>query len=49
MFIIVTTGDSHRARIPAEINLRVGFRDEHTRPVYRQYKLDMEHGKVSPQ
>ncbi|XP_067933993.1 protein-glucosylgalactosylhydroxylysine glucosidase-like isoform X2 [Watersipora subatra] len=35
---------SHRARIPAEINLRTTFRNEDTRQVYRQYRLDMGHG-----
>lgn len=39
-------GESRRARIPAEINVRVNFppRGNQQRDVFRRYKLDMENG-----
>ena len=43
----IVAGRSHRARIPAEINMRVGLLHEDKKQVYRQYRLDMKNGKIT--
>jgi len=42
----VFLGESHRARIPAEINLRVRLGKKPPPDLYRQYRLDMRNGKT---